>query len=438
MTLHKINPGINTSFSTELNNNQSTSLRQSGRNLIRQLQDRTVDLDPTGGEFAEAYSDADGRLNSVDADVNVTTAVFDTDKYKTMPSTGFGYYVLIEATDVTVANFAVNNCLCQKVSDGQWLLYCTTGTDEVKRASVLGTLFRPTSSIDATTARVKSSITGLTALRTSDVTDEGRKFEYAYALYRQNTGSTNTSGVYTGTPTDTSLNTDFEAWGLTYGTSGAVGLRTRTAVVGYTALNGTSVHTDLTTAYATTGGVVIAANDTSDDSYYEDTTSRYVNNPAGIQIAAWFQSSSNITGGADALLSYKSGTISWSNVLGTGITTENVYNYDFVTDGSVPVLSTMPSFEFVNLIVHDIPTGTFTTTINSAFLSILYENYETGASVEYKLTNATEDSGWLSINQVATFTAFTSEPTKLTVKLIPKTTSPTAGYPSIKGVALYE
>ena len=67
----------------------------------------------------------------------------------------------------------------------------------------------------------------------------------------------------------------------------------------------------------------------------------------------------------------------------------------------------------------------------------MIEDWEDGANIQYKLTNATEDTGWLdAMNtspEVNSFTAFTSEPTTLIVKLIPKTTSPTAGYPSVKG-----
>jgi len=55
----------------------------------------------------------------------------------------------------------------------------------------------------------------------------------------------------------------------------------------------------------------------------------------------------------------------------------------------------------------------------------------------YEYDNVKQDIGWLdSMNpspEISSFTAFTSEPNTLIVKLIPKTTSPTAGYPSIKG-----
>ena len=90
------------------------------------------------------------------------------------------------------------------------------------------------------------------------------------------------------------------------------------------------------------------------------------------------------------------------------------------------------------VVTHDLPSGSFSSTISSCFGSALVADWETGANIQYKLTNATSDTGWLTYNEVSSFTAFASEPTTCIVKLIPKTTSPTTGYPSIKGFAVYE
>jgi len=87
-------------------------------------------------------------------------------------------------------------------------------------------------------------------------------------------------------------------------------------------------------------------------------------------------------------------------------------------------------------ITHTIPSGTFPSNISSAIGSPLVEDWDDGADIQYKITNATEDSGWLNQNEVSEFTEFTSEPDELVVKLIPKETDPTAGTPSIKGFAL--
>lgn len=87
-------------------------------------------------------------------------------------------------------------------------------------------------------------------------------------------------------------------------------------------------------------------------------------------------------------------------------------------------------------IVHDIPSGTFSATFKNGFATAKLVDWESGANVQYKFTNATEDSGYDSFNTVlSSSAAFTSEPTKFWVKLVPKTTSPTAGTPSVSGVA---
>ncbi len=84
-------------------------------------------------------------------------------------------------------------------------------------------------------------------------------------------------------------------------------------------------------------------------------------------------------------------------------------------------------------ICHNIPSKIFPGNVSSVVGTALFANWEPGASVQYKLENDTEDSGWLEINKLETFTPFTSEPTRCIVRLIP---SGTAGYPSIHGFAV--
>jgi len=84
-----------------------------------------------------------------------------------------------------------------------------------------------------------------------------------------------------------------------------------------------------------------------------------------------------------------------------------------------------------------LPSGSFSSTISTCYGTGLEADWEEGADIQYKLTNATEDTGWLTANQISSFTAFTSEPTKCIVKLIPKTGG-TAGFPSLNGFGLRE
>ena len=150
----------------------------------------------------------------------------------------------------------------------------------------------------------------------------------------------------------------------------------------------------------------------------------------------------------------------WSNIaqLAQWFGGDNTLNYDsiyalnqtvqglrikFTSTGGAPTNSHTDSLYMLHYdiigdatIEHTIPTGTYSPTISSAIGIPMISDWETGSDIQYKLTNATEDTGWLNcgnIPEISIFTAFTSEPTKLIVKLIPKTTSPTDGYPSIKG-----
>lgn len=87
-------------------------------------------------------------------------------------------------------------------------------------------------------------------------------------------------------------------------------------------------------------------------------------------------------------------------------------------------------------ILHTLPAGTFSSGVTSAYFKCLVANTETGASIQYKLQSAgADDTGWINDGEVANFSAFSSQPTKLIVKLIPKGSGPTAFYPAIYGVS---
>lgn len=106
------------------------------------------------------------------------------------------------------------------------------------------------------------------------------------------------------------------------------------------------------------------------------------------------------------------------------------------TGGTLRVHELSYGPEVASSIIMNIPANTFSATISSAILSPKLYRWKTGANVEYKLTNASEDTGWLTCSNsptISQFTAFTSEPTKLTIRLSPKSSSPTAGYPAISG-----
>jgi len=379
-------------------------------NTIRQLEDRSITMSAGQQDvFAEAYVNADGRLNTVST--GDTTALFNTNKYTLQSSTE--PFIIIEATSVTTANFAINDCLCKQIDSGTWILYCTSGTNAVKRAKIYKTLFY------GSNGQAKSgSITGITALKTNISKDVGKRAYY----YFLNSGTIDGEAVWgqtVGTFSNTSTNTSCSMW---------TRCRSQHASAG---ADGEA------RAYFPSNSLINSAtNGNTNDEIGTDTESDEENNPSGFKLRA--DDGNNVRGYVDCIV-LSNGEITVTN---TQSHSASVFTtIDFYTDNSIPVL-TEYSGDFPAVIIHDIPTGTFSATISSAIgvAKIGTSGWEAGADIEYKLTNATEDTGWLDCGNSPlpqTFTAFTSEPTKLIVKLIPKSVSPSAGLPAINGFAVY-
>lgn len=129
----------------------------------------------------------------------------------------------------------------------------------------------------------------------------------------------------------------------------------------------------------------------------------------------------------------------------------NYYTGHAGLPGSDGIIVIKPHAEFMYscdgaeaLVVHNIPVGTFKNTPSKALAVCKIKNWEDGNSLQFKLKNDTEDTGWLDFNidgdvaygKLNEFTQFTSEPEEFIVRLIPKTTDPTPGYPGITGVGV--
>jgi len=120
------------------------------------------------------------------------------------------------------------------------------------------------------------------------------------------------------------------------------------------------------------------------------------------------------------------------NITGTGGNSSGSDHYYYYLRYNT---TTAPPF---SEIIHNITAGTFSSTISSTIGIPLIRDWEEGANIQYKLTNDTEDSGWLDYNVVSSFTPFTGEPTKVVVRLIPKADNPTIGVPAIYGFYVSE
>jgi hypothetical protein len=377
----------------EVNSNFNTTLRQTGQVEIAQLQDRAVTTSADGGQFVEAYVDADGQNASVSTTTSLST--FNTDR-REVP----GIIVTIEATSISaVADFAINDCVIQLASAGVWQLVCTAGDAETQRAQIYKTLFYGT---NGSNPRASATyITSITALTTNISRDVGKQAHYA------DMASSDATATYLGTFANTSTNTDCSTW--SYLTSNNASGDCFWEVPNATVLNS------------------VTASGTSDETG-TDLSADELDNPATCELS--FARAGAFTGTNRAIVLCV-GDVTWS---ATGTSTNS--NIDFFTDNSIP-LFTSNTATIANSIEHTIPTGTFSTTLASAFVTFKSETWESGADVNFKLTNATEDTGWLNTNEIVEFTALTAKPDSLIIKLIPKSSSPTSGYPSINGVALY-
>jgi len=405
MSLIKFSDG-NILSASQLNNNYSFTLRNVGLNYINMLKDRSLDAPADGGVFGEAYVDSTGQMDTV----SESGSTFDINKYKAVTS-ATEPFIIIEASSLTKTSFEQNGCQVLQVSSNSWQISCNTGTDEEKRARIYSTVFGGGAS-----SPIVTGATSVTSIKTSISRDVGKRAIYATV---STTGMSlgGLSGYWTGTFSNTSTNTDCSSWSLCEG----------------------------------------YYNDADSDERLTDTTADELDNPTTCQLRAvpnsnntgrtyWempsgtvLNSASTSTSGgggtgyvANALI-LCAGSISWA-ASGSFVTSPT--EYDSFVDGGIPLLSLVTE-DYQNIIVHDIPTGTFSSTMSSSFLTFDSEDWESGADVQYKLTNTGgDDSGWLDSNEVQSFTAFTAEPDTLQVKLIPKTTSPTAGYPSLRGVYL--
>lgn len=348
----------------KLNGNQAEVLTIAGLNLIRQLQDRSVTFSKGQIDWwGDAYIDSDGRMNSVVA--ASTSCVFSTNKYVPRLPSGTKPFVVIEATSISsTGDFAINNCQIYNFATGKWVLYCTTGTDEVRRAQIYKTLFYGSNGSDG---RAKTTyITGITALKTSVARDVGKKAYASYGSYNGAIGGSNRHSTNTATIT-ASGNTSASFWSYC-STTGA---------------------NDAAEAYFISSNLVNSATNTTSDETGTDRTADEVSNPASALIRV-FASGGSFTNTTVRCVLLSAQAPSWANTFsGVG----NIFtNVDYFTTHSVPAMTATtetPATDFPNIITHTIPAGSFGSAVSSAIMVPLIADWETGADIQYKLQSKT-------------------------------------------------
>lgn len=272
--------------------NYGTVLRQTTRNMIRALQDRSIQF--AKNEFGEAYIDANGRINSVNT--TYTTSIFSTNKYVPKPK--------------------------------------TSGAEETKSQADTG------------------GTTGVTLITTLNI---------------------NQDCIIT-----------------------RVGLR---------ANSGT-----LTINIKKNGTDTIATKSISPSGSSQDVTFTSLDYTKALESGDTCDIEFTSSGGT---VNISTNTFSYSGTL-FSYTNQHIA----VTNGTITVTgATAALSDMKTLIYHDIPTGTFSSTISSCIGSPLMLLANDVTNVKFKLTNATEDTDWLNCDEVVSFTAFTSEPTKCIVQL---------------------
>lgn len=365
-----------------------------GLNTIRQLQDRAITFSKGLQEgWGEAYNDADGRLNSVVT--ASSTAEWNTDNYR-VPNTTYVAYVDIYASTVNTATLSngTNNIVCFQLASGIWRVQCAKLADVQANMSYIWDIMFYGVSNGATNP---NGTTGLTELRCSISTWRNLKMTYYRA--QRNTFGSSIDVDWAISPSDTIyyhnfINTSNSPLSTPY-------LQIPTGTNKWT---GTSINNVGTSTYYTGTG----------------TTAKHHNEQNNLNPPFLLNS---------GLVFYTNTTTATPTISG-GMTSQEVAT--FTWSNTAPDTATYP---LTFIISHTIPTGTFSSTIRESVGVAHVKSWETGADIKYKFQNTTEDSGWLDCGVTPTvdsFTAFTSEPTKLIVALYPKT-SPTTNYPAIYG-----
>lgn len=85
-------------------------------------------------------------------------------------------------------------------------------------------------------------------------------------------------------------------------------------------------------------------------------------------------------------------------------------------------------------IIQNIPANILPSSIDSIGFTVIYEDKEDDDDVRIRLYNGTTSSGWYSPDKPASSVEFPEPPRFVEIELLPRSSSPVSGSPSIKGV----
>lgn len=227
-------------------------------------------------------------------------------------SSGLTEYIIVEATSLS-ASWNANDVRTIEFATGKWLVWCTTGTDAVRRAQIHKSLWYGTDGTDA----LMDDFTSVTTVKTSHANDVDKRATLVNFLAGLNNGSLN----YTGTFADTSTNNDCSVWSKVRGEW--IGAQGGTLTVRTEFASGNTINT-----------IDVSGNSTGEvDELGTDRAADELTNPADIQIECALPGAGGLTEIANLVILHE-GTISWVET-GTQTTTEK----DYTTDDSIPVMT---------------------------------------------------------------------------------------------------
>ena len=391
--------GVIVDATTRLNQNFSSLLGVTINNGIRQAIDRSSVFSGDGDDvFVEAYTSAGGRNETVDGDA--TLLEFDTNKYK-YPET-LGYYVIVNGSINDINSLKVNGCRIFRLGDESVLIYHLDSDYEIQRSSIISSLFFGDNPL------IKTAFNTVSGIEVSDSEDVGKRF--VYVDIRRQSSSDFSVRTYTGDFVNTSDNTNIRSWTITSSTGGTTQDRRFT--------------------------------DNSDwvgDNYVDCRVEVQSGSNVGSRVARWRipsgtirvqttngESSGTVLSRVRALI-MTNGGLTWTND-----STSVDANIDFFADEGIPLLSEVSvGLEDYFYSTHDLPVE-FQKPIISSISSVLFEDFEEGVGVQYKFLDSSDnETAWLNINEISVFSSIT--PDRVRVKLNQTNTSPTPGFPSIRG-----
>lgn len=314
---------------------------------------------------------------SENLDYNATNDLYETIDWSTIQGNANYYAIDVYATTLTISS--ITNVTRVQIRENVWRFYSIQTSLEVARALVIENLFKPTDVTDGSTSPIITSVTVLTALKTSESDDVGMRGHYGYASWFSNVDDPYTSNNYQATFSDTTLNTRIDGWGVTTGNSGTIGSWSKWG----SSDNGTTKFVSA----ASTGG--------NGDSWGTDqSAARNSNETNGKLNVSLSNTDININMGCGGFFFFKSGTLgSWTITTGTpGQTNTDEHNYDYLNTGGIPALVLQAeSLEEQSTLI-------FKDTVPSTSNAVLVINSQIDAtSSEQRSLSADEGSNYIDV-----------------------------------------